>query len=58
MMGTTTDQVEMVMRQNWIDAPPGEFAVISADKNTIRLLCYLTRDVIIIQRGDRNWPEK
>lgn len=35
-----------------------EYGVLFRDGNTIRLLHYRTRDVIIIHRGDRPWPKE
>ena len=34
---------------------PKEYAVISAEKNCLHLLCYKTRDQVIIRKGDREW---
>lgn len=44
---------EKILRDNKME--PRCYGVISADEDSIRLLCYKTRDVIEIHRGDRKW---
>lgn len=34
---------------------PREYAVMSSGDRWIRVLCYKTRDVILIEMGDRKW---
>ena len=34
---------------------PDHYGVMYRDKDTIRLLCYDTRDEVTIKRGDRPW---
>lgn len=48
-----TPQEESILRENGLD--PNRFGVIYRDLDTIRLLCYATRDNITINRGDRKW---
>lgn len=44
---------EQIIRENHLD--PKDYGVIYRDADTIRLLCYATRDNITINRGDRKW---
>ena len=44
---------EKILRDNNMD--PRSYGVMNADGDSIRLLCYRTRDVIEIHRGDRKW---
>lgn len=42
-----------IIRENGID--PNCVGVTYRDADTIRLICYITRDYITINRGDRKW---
>lgn len=44
---------EVILRENGLD--PNEYAVIQRTETIIRLLCYRTRDYIVIEKGDRAW---
>ena len=35
-----------------------EFAVCRAGEDYLHLLCYRTRDELILHRGDLKWPEE
>lgn len=48
-----TDKEEEILKANGLD--PARFGVTYRDEDTIRLLCYATRDNITINRGDRKW---
>lgn len=50
---TPTDQEAKILKENGLD--PERFGVTYRDNDTIRLLCYATRDNITINRGDRKW---
>lgn len=58
MNKTVTAAEEKIMRQVGILDGPREYALIYRDKETIRLLHYLTRDIITIHRGDRPWHQE
>lgn len=45
---------ERVLQENHIQSEAG-FGVLYRDENCIRLLCYDTRDTVIIYRGERSW---
>lgn len=42
-----------IIRENQMN--PEEYAVIQSTETYIRLLCYKTRDYILIEKGDRAW---
>lgn len=49
------DEEEMrIIRENQIE-PDGKFAVTHRTETEIYLLCYKTRDEIVIRKGDRKW---
>ena len=48
-----TEREEQIMRENGLD--PKDFGVMYRDASCIRLLCYLTRDTVTIDKGDRPW---
>lgn len=50
---TLTKQEEQILRENGMN--PKDYGVMYRDAACIRLLCYLTRDVITIDKGDRKW---
>ena len=41
------------MRENHLD--PKNYGVLYRDADCIRLLCYETRDMLTIWKGDRKW---
>ena len=47
------DRQAKIITENGLN--PKEYAVISAEKNCLHLLCYKTRDQVIIRKGDRAW---
>ena len=47
------EQEQRILRENHMD--PGHYGVTYQDKDTIRLLCFDTRDDIVIHKGDRPW---
>lgn len=57
MLSTVSEADEKILKEVGLTRP-GEYAVAYRDKDTIRLLHYLTRDIITIHRGDRPWPEE
>lgn len=42
-----------VIQQNHMEQK--NYAVMYSNERTIRLLCYDTRDIIVIEKGDRKW---
>ena len=44
---------QKIIRENYMD--PAKYGVTYRDETTIRLLCYMTRDIISITKGDRAW---
>lgn len=51
---TQADDRELqIIRENGMD--PNNYGVCYRDATCIRLLCYLTRDIITIDKGDRKW---
>lgn len=51
---TVPDDLEKrIIRENGMD--PSNYGVCYRDATCIRILCYLTRDMIIIYKGDRKW---
>lgn len=46
-------QEEQILRENGLN--PSDYGVTGRDADSIRLLCYATRDQITIYRGDRKW---
>ena len=48
-----TAEEEKILRENRME--PREYGVLNRDETSIRLLCYITRDVIEIHKGDRAW---
>lgn len=56
MLTALTAAEERIMEQIGI-LNPREYGLLYRDESTIRLLHYLTRDVITINRGDRPWPK-
>lgn len=48
-----TTEEEQILRENGID--PSSVGITWRDADTIRLLCFMTRDYITINRGDRKW---
>ncbi len=47
------DRQTKIIIENGMD--PKEYAVISAENDCLHLLCYKTRDQVIIRKGDRAW---
>ena len=45
---------KQIMQENGINDVKS-YGIMYRDADTIRLLCYATRDVITIHRGDRKW---
>lgn len=44
---------ERILRENGLD--PNEYAVTYSTEDAIYLLCYRTRDTVVIRKGDRPW---
>lgn len=57
MLTALTAAEEKIMEQVGI-FHPREYGLLYRDESTIRLLHYLTRDVVTINRGDRPWPKE
>lgn len=49
----TGEREERILRENGMD--PGKYGVIHKEDDCIRFLCYKTRDIIEIHKGDRAW---
>ena len=47
------EQEEKILRENGMD--PSKYGVLQITEDHIRLLCYKTRDIIEIWKGDRSW---
>lgn len=50
---TPNEREKQILRENYLE--PGNYGVIYRDADCIRLLCYATRDMITIYKGDRKW---
>ena len=48
-----TDKEKQILRENGMN--PNDYGVTYRDADIFRLLCYATRDIITIDRGDRKW---
>lgn len=48
-----TKAEEQILRENGLD--PNNYGVMYRDASCIRLLCFLTRDTVTIDKGDRPW---
>ena len=42
-----------IIEENKMD--PDHYSILFRDDDTIRLICYDTRDEVTIRRGDRPW---
>lgn len=42
-----------ILRENHLD--PKEYGVIRRTADSIKLLCFDTRDIVTIDKGDRKW---
>lgn len=49
-----TETEKQIMRENGLTNQK-DYGVMYRDADCIRLLCYLTRDIITIHKGDRKW---
>ena len=47
------EKEEKILCENGMN--PREYGVIKREEDSIRLLCYKTRDDITIRKGDRPW---
>lgn len=50
---TPNEFEEQIIRENGMD--PNNYGICCRDADSIRLLCYATRDTVTIFRGDRKW---
>lgn len=50
---TPNEFEQQILQENGLD--PNKYGVCYKDADTIRLLCYATRDFVTIWRGDRKW---
>ena len=48
-----TDEERRIIRENGLN--PEEYAVTFRTDTEIYLLCYKTRDQVVIRKGDRPW---
>lgn len=48
-----TEEEEEIIKRNGID--PEEKTVFMRGDDYIYLLCYTTRDIIVIRQGDKKW---
>lgn len=51
---TTTEREMEILRENHIEKPE-KFGVMARGDDFIRLLCYDTRCVLTINKGDKPW---
>ena len=51
-----TEREAEIMARNMLSAD--EFAVCRAGDDYLHLLCYRTRDELILNRGDKKWPKE
>lgn len=49
------DREQEILRRNGMN--PGEYAVMGSGEDWLRVLCYKSRDVILLNQGDRRWPD-
>lgn len=47
------EQAKRIIQENKME--PDHYGVTFRDEVTIRLLCYETRDEVVIRKGDRPW---
>lgn len=48
------DETEkQILRENHLD--PKEYGVIRRTADSLKLLCFDTRDIVTINKGDRKW---
>lgn len=47
------EQEKHIIEENKMD--PDHYGILFRDDDTIRLICYDTRDEVTIRRGDRPW---
>lgn len=47
------EQEKRMIEENKMD--PDHYGILFRDADTIRLICYDTRDELTIRRGDRPW---
>lgn len=47
------EREQKIITENGMD--PNEYGVIHGESDCLRLLCYRTRDQIVIRKGDRAW---
>lgn len=52
---TPTKAERMILERNGMN--PDSYAVTRSGEDSIQLLCYKTRDEIVIFRGDRKWKK-
>lgn len=52
-MTVPNDLDRKIIQENGMD--PEKYGVKFRDEECIRLLCFATRDVIVIWKGDRKW---
>lgn len=48
-----SENEKQILRENGMD--PKNYGVLYRDASCIRLLCFLTRDIVTIDKGDRPW---
>ena len=54
MKGKVPDaQVARILRENGMN--PDAYGITYQDDTVIRMYCYVTRDEIVIRKGDRPW---
>ena len=51
-----TKREEAIMKRNGLSRD--EFAVCRAGEDYLHLLCYKTRDELILHQGDLKWPKE
>lgn len=49
------EREERILRGNGMD--PREYGVLYREDTVIHLLCYKTRDTVVIRKGDRPWKQ-
>lgn len=48
-----TETEKQIIQENGMD--PSNYGVCYRDETCIKILCYVTRDIITIDKGDRKW---
>lgn len=47
--------VQRILARNGMD--PNEYGVMQQSEDSLLLICYRSRDIIRIMKGDKEWPK-